>query len=457
MTTKVFLQMILAATMLVAGCQTLDLSPSMTNSDKCTASFSSSTKVTSTHISAYLNGYKGVSETRSAEIAIDPLLNGTDTVMYLVNYPQGGWEVLSADIRAPKVLVMSKGGCMTVENLTSNPAVESLYGSMGDYISFLHKNPEIDVETAGDWEDVVYQIENAQTREIESWVLIGTTVLEDIEEEQDHLTITRWGQGSPSPSVGKWNYYSPRLNPSSQYRCYTGCIPVAIAQMMYYLHYKIGHPVAYYNDFTVSTSIPTGATSVKIATSHLTGTGSLGYDWSILPLKHDASYTEEQYKYVSSIMTHIGYCTDATYSSTGTSVLPSKIKPFFSSLGISCSGPSDTDWNIITGEIFDRNMPVMLGVYTANDEGHRVILDGLYSRLRRVEKRYVWNSISGPQYKTEIELDTQDLVCFNWGYEDSGMVSSSGDTIWYNVYATAWSAGGYDFIETDNMIYGFNY
>ena len=160
--------MILAATMLVAGCQTLDLSPSMTNSDKCTASFSSSTKVTSTHISAYLNGYKGVSETRSAEIAIDPLLNGADTVMYLVNYPQGGWEVLSADIRAPKVLVMSKGGCMTVENLTSNPAVESLYGSMGDYISFLHKNPEIDVETAGDWEDVVYQIENAQTREIES-------------------------------------------------------------------------------------------------------------------------------------------------------------------------------------------------------------------------------------------------------------------------------------------------
>lgn len=288
-------------------------------------------------------------------------------------------------------------------------------------------------------------------------MLIGTTVLEDIEEEQDHLTITRWGQGSPSPSVGKWNYYSPRLNPSSQYRCYTGCIPVAIAQMMYYLHYKIGHPVAYYNDFTVSTSIPTGATSVKIATSHLTGTGSLGYDWSILPLKHDASYTEEQYKYVSSIMTHIGYCTDATYSSTGTSVLPSKIKPFFSSLGISCSGPSDTDWNIITGEIFDRNMPVMLGVYTANDEGHRVILDGLYSCLRRVEKRYVWNSISGPQYKTEIELDTQDLVCFNWGYEDSGMVSSSGDTIWYNVYATAWSAGGYDFIETDNMIYGFNY
>lgn len=79
----------------------------------------------------------------------------------------------------------------------------------------------------------------------------------------------------------------------------------------------------------------------------------------------------------------------------------------------------------------------------------------LSNRLKRVVKRYVWNSLSGPQYKTETEYETLDMVCFNWGYEDTGMVSSSGDTIWYNMYDTTWSAGGHDYIESRNMIYGF--
>jgi hypothetical protein len=67
----------------------------------------------------------------------------------------------------------------------------------------------------------------------------------------------------------------------------------------------------------------------------------------------------------------------------------------------------------------------------------------------------VWNSLNGPQYKTEIETDAQNMACFNWGYESSGMVSASGDTIWYNMYGISWSAGGHNFTGADNMIYGF--
>ena len=209
---RTFFTNLLAATIVVAGCQSIELSPSVTDIDNCTSSLSASTKVTPTHLAAYINGYKGIPKTRSADVSIDPILNGTDTVMYLVNYPEGGWEVLSADLRVPKVLVMCKGGSMTIEELVSNPAEEDLYGAMGDYISYLHDNPDLEVtDSLGNWSDVAHQTENMQTREIESWVLIGTTVLEDIVEEQDHLTETKWGQGCYYSS-NTWNISAPYRN-----------------------------------------------------------------------------------------------------------------------------------------------------------------------------------------------------------------------------------------------------
>lgn len=103
---RAFFTNLLAAAIVVAGCQTIELSPSMMDIDNCTSSLSVFTKVTPAHIDAYLNGYKGIPKTRGADVSVAPILNGIDTVMYLVNYPEGGWEVLSADTRVPKVLVM---------------------------------------------------------------------------------------------------------------------------------------------------------------------------------------------------------------------------------------------------------------------------------------------------------------------------------------------------------------
>ena len=351
---------------------------------------------------------------------------------------------------------MCEGGSMTVDELASNPAEEDLYGAMGDYISYLHDNPDLEVaDSLGNWSDVAHQTENMQTREIESWVLIGTSVLTDIEEKQDHLTVTRWGQGRANAAIGKWNLNSPKQSSTSNYRCVTGCIPVAIAQMMYHLHHKIGTPAGYYNDFTVSTYIPDNSTSVTISTSHLTGSPSQSYDWALLPLKIDHSiYTDAQYEYVSSMMTHIGYVTNATYTLSGTDVSVNKIKQYFNMIGINCSEPCSLDWGIVHDEIFERQMPVLLGVSCSHGR-HRTILDGIYYKLKEVEKRYVWNSVSGPRYKTEIETDALNMACFNWGYESSGMVSASGDTIWYNMYGISWSAGGHIFTEADNMISGF--
>lgn len=455
---RTFLTNLLAATIVVAGCQSIELSPYVTDIDNCTSSLSASTKVTPTHLAAYINGYKGIPKTRSADVLIDPILNGTDTVMYLVNYPEGGWEVLSADLRVPKVLVMCEGGSMTVEDLASNPAEEDLYGAMGDYISYLHDNPDLEVtDSLGNWSDVAHQTENMQTREIESWVLIGTTVLTDIEEKQDHLTETMWGQGYNNYLTGKWNMYAPRLSSSSSYRCYIGDIPVAIAQMLYYLHYKIGFPVSFYDDFRVATYIPENSSEVSINTYEIIGSASTSTDWDSMPLSaiNPTIYSDYQYGLVSSLMVYIGYRTNAVYTPSKTVVSVSKIKPFFNEIGISCSNPSSLNWGIIEEQIFDYQMPVLLNVHATDGNSHYTIVDGMHYYLRETEKRYVWNSISGPQYKTEIETDSFDMVCFNWGAGVYG-VYSDGQTVWYNIYALSWTLNDLSFIESNNMIYGFS-
>lgn len=474
MLSKKILQIFLAAMIVVAGCQTIELSPSMMDIDNCTSSLSVSTKVTPAHIDAYLNGYKGIPKTRSADVSVAPILNGIDTVMYLVNYPEGGWEVLSADTRVPKVLVMCEGGSMTVDELASNPAEEDLYGAMGDYISYLHDNPDLEVaDSLGNWSDVAHQTENIQTREIESWVLIGTSVLEEIIEEQDHLTQTRWRQGSASYPItmnGWWNSRAPYIDSDKTAHCLNGCVPVAICQMLYYLHYKIGVPTHFYSDCSTELYIPDGQHSVTILPEDVTLGGYSDSLWNRLPLQlFPQIHTKDSLVPLASMMLHVGSLVEATYKFypdsltaldstkvTGTSAHMTDVPDAFSSFNIDCNGPHCYNPNFLYSEICTNEMPIMVSIarYDTqnNRHGHAVIFDGYHCCYRSLEKRYVWNSISGPQYKTTIEDETIEKIAINWGWGTSGMVDSSGATIWYNKEIVNWN----NYTEIEQMIYGFS-
>lgn len=439
---------------MISGCQNIELTQSSAvNYKNCTSSLLNSTKVTTVHLDTYLKVCKGITETRCESITIDPILNETDTVMYLVNYPEGGWEVLSADIRAPKVMVMCEEGNITIEELASNTAEEYLYDAMGNLISYLHNNPEIDIEYEDNWNDITYQIENNKTREIESWVLIGTNVLTDTELKQDHLLNTKWGVGDIYYD-SKWNINAPRVSTSSLARCPVGSIPVAVSQILYYLHYKLGTPATFCNDFEVGTYISNDQSYAIILPYEIWGSQIQSDDWNNMPLEFDTDlYTDEQYKLVSSLMVYAGYSMQAVYTPDRTMVQTNKIKPFFTSQGINCSSPSSFNWEIVSDEIFDRQMPVMVEVYTNNNYSEYTIIDGILYYLKEVEKRYVWNSISGPKYKTVIETDSKNMVCFNWGL--SGRDSyEDGETKWYNMYA-AMNVGFVTYIGFRNMIYNF--
>ena len=71
------------------------------------------------------------------------------------------------------------------------------------------------------------------------------------------------------------------------------------------------------------------------------------------------------------------------------------------------------------------------------------------------QRNYVWNSISGPKYKTEIDIQNTTMIAINWGYDGDGMYSG-GSTIWYDYSVTNWSIASTAYTNRDLITYGFS-
>lgn len=79
-----------------------------------------------------------------------------------------------------------------------------------------------------------------------------------------HLIATSWGQSYP------WNTKCPYVycneDPNGK-RGYTGCVAVSTAQVLYYLHYKIGKPMNFGWDGSYSSTLFTTYPSWSVGNS----------------------------------------------------------------------------------------------------------------------------------------------------------------------------------------------
>ena len=89
--------------------------------------------VTYRDILTYLTEYKGLKQTRAMEVSIEPILFEEDTVMYLINYEEG-WELISADKRAPLHISRSDYGHMNIDKLYDNPGKKIYLNSIASKI-----------------------------------------------------------------------------------------------------------------------------------------------------------------------------------------------------------------------------------------------------------------------------------------------------------------------------------
>lgn len=412
--------------------------------------------VTMDDIDIYLHRYKGIKDTKSPSIQVEPVLSGVDTIMFLINYDDG-WELLSADVRAPRVIAMAERGHITLQQISEAPdEVTLLFSSFANKVLFLKHNPAFTDNNSfdEDWGTIL------PNRFNDGWELVNSIVLESYEEIQNHLTSTVWGQNYP------WNIRAPYTNSTLSSHCLTGCVPVAAAQILYYLHDKIGVPAQSYGDSFTQAYIPSTADSLVLQNSDVVFDNATysALTWENMPLSNSGTGL---YETVSTLMVQVGLFIGAEYYVGHTSGVFSHVKTAFQNqYSIPCIGTYNIDMSTIVNSIIDDEMPVFLGISEYNENGqrlygHGVVVDAAKRQYTLIRNNYICEleNINGEliiyQKSETVEERTPKYVGINWGWDGAYMYSGS-SPIWFSTESLSWSTGYYTWNNIDYMIYGFS-
>ncbi len=441
------------ASFCVLSCSNM-ITPTLPSEDNPDLLSQSNYNVSLKDIETYLENYKGLPPTKSGDVSISPILSSVDTVLYLINYNKG-WEILSADRRAPRVFAMSSDGHLDLDSLYAIPPVEALISAFTDRISYLKQHPNLEVSTdfKDSWDDIL-----GGGRFVDEWTLISSYILDEGDSIQPHLTQTRWGQNSP------WNVRAPYTDSTLTTHCLTGCVPVAGAQMLYYLHNMLGIPSMMYADSYTAAYIPQNANYLILSASDVSFSNYSSSAWNSLPLTNNDS---GNFSTVSTLMVQLGLLIQAQYRVNSTGSYTYYLKPAFqNAFTIESTWLNGVDFTIIADEIMQDQMPVILELYLSDySAGHCAIVDACkeqYQIIRRLFRRRVDAPVNpgGPnlpqyEYKMEDDYEVQNRYFgLNWGWNGSGMYSGN-DVMWFSESAMSWTAENYTFSYFSCMIYDF--
>lgn len=421
-------------------------------------------RISKTDIVNYLS-IRGIPQTKSNDFDITPIIYHGDTAMYLVNFLDG-WELLSADKRAPMVIMQADNGHMTPDSLFTNP-YEELFGKcMSEIIVDLRKD---DSREMSDFCKSSWRARGMSSLG-EQWILISTDTLLVEQTITNHLTHTRWRQQYPwhqqMPYIA-YNYYLDHIayTNTNNIHCPAGCGPVACAQLLYYLHYKIGVPQKAYGNCSDTYIYYPGAQSV--ITSSMLNLDPTSYSSSVWDLMgRSSTVANDSTRYSSILLAQMGMLMNSKYSSNATSTNTGAFSTMLGhDFGIYCSTSSTFSFGILYNQIINNELPVLAHInYQTNNNisnEHAILFDACKYNNYLINKNYVViipGNGSSPGYSEQRTIQSiyeEELVGINWGYGDSGMFYS-GSPKWYNADAILWSAGGHTFNTICKLWYGFH-
>jgi hypothetical protein len=176
-----------------------------------------------------------------------------------------------------------------------------------------------------------------------------------------HLMTTAWSQTAP------YNSACPFLS-SGTGRSPAGCVPIAAAQMLFFLHDTLG--------------VPKTAPSEAYCNSK---NNESPYDWG------QTNYTEDIWDkmrvdkgYTAPLIADVGRRVGVKYGDKGSSaVLKTLVDKVFSPYGISCEYDVYKEQYISSSLL--KNMPVILSAYDDDGDGHAFIADA-YKKANYVTK-----------------------------------------------------------------------
>lgn len=276
------------------------------------------------------------------------------------------------------------------------------------------------------------------------------------------LLPTKWGQSNP------WNTCVPTGKGTTD-RCVTGCVAVAGAQTLYFLHYNIGVPV---NSFTVGSCF--GYSHDKYDKNYaFSFSNPTSTSWD--NMARDSWDYSRSFDQSGILMGLIGMNIKMDYTLDESGAYTKDLVPYFNSIGINCSHKVYNSTEVrqslqnripVILSARRREPKVILGItWGYKYKGHAFVADGYETRQTKYTYYYTWVYGNGMQpmyaksqkipiidetYKTEEYISTSNLLMMNWGYDgnyDDGRYSYDG----------AWNTSSdRDYAYDREMIIGFS-
>lgn len=392
-------------------------------------------------IKSYLH-FKKVSGNNNPPIVVDVELfefQGA-TLLYIINY-QEGWEVISADKRTPYLLAKGSSNSMTMKKYSDTPWGNWLFTVAIDVLRTRLYGQETTYESNDNlrfWklitepESVIgmpllrKQEEGIRLNPDGHYELTDTFVQPMADSVCiQHLTVTRWNQSDneyvPLKSIPVNNTYD---------RAPAGCVAVAGAQMLYFLHYEWGVPQ----------NAPNYAyCSGNVDNYSMGQSGSSSTIWNTMATSYD---NEPAWILIANVGTRVNMSYGNNGSSANTSDLVDNV---FVDNGISCEYDS-YDVDEIRTSLINNHVPLVVRAnvidpFGAWFAGHSFLIDKCVYYRNRITYTYTWvyDTPPGggivpeppqPYTVTTYTYHSMGFVGMNWGWgnvEIDSMFSPGGD------------------------------
>lgn len=326
-----------------------------------------------------------------------PIERDGDSLLFVVNY-DNGWAVFSSDKHLPPIVAENAEGSFDLNTL-DNPGVRGWMREIMDVISAIRQETSTDTanENTNLWEGRPVTREKASNEEVVrtyTWtkIPISQVVQGDSIETYGPYLPTKWGQRSP------WNNHLPIYSGNTRYA--TGCVAVAVSQLLYYYHNVIGAPSGLYHNITITDWTYHSAT--PDTTAHYTSTlsrenytnNSSRWDQMILDQTEYSIFSPLSIigaGYVSDLMVDVGNRVQMRYEADGSGATSDILKaqaalPYYGldgTFGYFNSSP-------VVANLKQARPLYMTGYDTVLDDGHAWVVDGLKLHRQIIQTTYEW-------------------------------------------------------------------
>lgn len=408
-------------------------------------------QVTESMLRQYLKLYE-----TSTATSITPYTCDSDTLFYLVDFGDY-WQVISADTRT--LPIIAEGNSESKFEFDNKDEIDIA----GEYKAAMMYFKETTTKKTGsfseNWVSIRRMVdlrlslkENSRrivTKADEGdftpcWMRVLTAVSTSYQDSLNipHLIETKWGQEYP------WNNKMPlRWNPfTCQYvHAPSGCVAVAISQVLFYFHNEIGSPTGLYENVYWNSSDNT---------VYLRDFNSDSDRWDSMMINSNDSTNISEY--VTDLMLTVGKQVNMTYYYWGSGATVSASN--LSNAGLD-SQTNAYDFSTVLTNL-QNDLPVIVEGRLPNDFGHCWIIDGYLHRIRHSSATYQYFYIESEE-EMQIILNSMQYIEVEGIYSQeevnslhpgvlNGTIEFTTSTQNYKYLRMNW---GYDG-ENDDNLYG---